>query len=120
VVERASDLKLENLNMAAETIRSHADKWTIANTLLSLFTAALLALVSWMLLSIVDLKEFKAAGGRFTITDGVAMKKEILSEIRRDWPPRWLTERIDTLGADHVKIYDAIEGHAHPEDHTHQ
>jgi len=105
--------------MGAEVSLSTNSKWTLANTIISLFTAGLLLGVAWMADSIVDLKEFKAAGGRFTILDGVSLKKEILEEVRRDLPPRWLVERVDSLRQDHVAIETAIENHQHPEDHSH-
>lgn len=88
-------------------------KWTLANIVLSLFTAALLMLTAWMLTSIIELREFAARGDRFTITDGNGLRAYVDGQIAKlEIPPSWFRERVHANSEDikhHEKRIDELE-----------
>jgi len=89
-------------------------KWTLANTILSFFTFAALALVGWMLSSVIELREFKAQGDRFTGSQASAMRQHILREVAEKFPPRWLQDDLKELKEETRRLQlqiDRLEGH---------
>ena len=76
---------------------SRNGKWTLANVIISVFTAFFMALTYWMLQSIINLREFQAAGERFTVTDSHRLKAEIVAEIKTALPPKWLVDDVDRM-----------------------
>ena len=87
--------------------------WTLANTILSLLCAAILTLNAWMLQSIVALREFAAAGDRFTMHDSNVLRKGIITDIKSELPPRWLTDRVEQLAEEHDQLYNRLDNHRH-------
>jgi len=119
-------------------------KFTPASIVLTLFVASTLGVTGWMLSSIIKMREFMSAGGRWTYAEArsqtVAWEKRWLkieshmasddqrmehieSEIQ-DLPPQWLREQIGELRIElrrqQLQI-DRLEGHDvknYTEDHS--
>lgn len=85
-------------------------KWTLANTVISLFTAAMLGLTGWMMHSLIELREFAAKGDRVTPVDLDREISRMWVEIEKRYPPRWLTREIERLSKE---IEACQEKHKH-------
>jgi hypothetical protein len=87
-------------------------KWVLA-----VFQSALVGVVAWLCLSVVQLREFQAQGGRFSVTDAQVLEDRILEEIRSRYPPRWLTLQTEAHATELRRLQvqiDRLEGRAPP------
>ena len=106
-------------------------KWTLANAIITVGVAFLLALVGYMLREIDTLQSFRDQGDRFTSEDAMELEHRLISRIQNEFPPRWLTDLIEHEVANQSRInaefdtelkrqqlqIDRLEGHA-PKNYT--
>ena len=87
-------------------------KWTLANIIISLFTAGTLTFVGAMYVSVRKLENFAARGDRCTLSECTAIDHRLgLAEVKLlQLPPRWLSEKIDRMLEEQETIQLRLDG----------